>query len=120
MPLNTYVLEQMVAVRLAEARAAARRDALVRAASGSRAAGGGWPWRAAGRPSGLADSLPGWEGIRKFRPGEDPLRLGAAAAGLTVWTGALRSWLRCLLPLAAVRPPRPHSSRRLPRVPSSD
>ncbi|OGK81319.1 MAG: hypothetical protein A2X52_05810 [Candidatus Rokubacteria bacterium GWC2_70_16] len=57
MPLNTYVLEQMVAVRLAEARAAARRDALVRAARRERQPR--CRWRMA-----LAS---GWKAIRSRR-----------------------------------------------------
>jgi len=42
MEINVYALEQMVASRLAEARAAAQREALVRAARGAGARRPGW------------------------------------------------------------------------------
>ena len=68
MPFNTYTLEQMVAARLAEARAAAQRDALVRAARRERQPHCRWRmalascWKAI-RPSRLTSRLGGHPGI---------------------------------------------------------
>lgn len=57
MPLNLYALEHMVMSRLAEARAAAERDALLRAARGDDAGRPGWRAR-------LGALLARWRGGR--------------------------------------------------------